>query len=247
MSPRRLLAAANGAVLAAALLVAATAGEPDVVPVPAPVEAAAPVAVDPSPTADPPPAPVASPSPSRPRTAFRTGWLPYATVGPVVLHVPGDVVELVGLHQSGHDGAQPQSPTDSRLPVVLLDDRGRDTGTAGAADVVVDPAGEVRAPVTGRVVRGGTYTLYCEHVDEYLVVEPDERPGWEVKLLHVVGLQVAVGDRVEAGVTRVAEHARVLPFASQVEERSGTPAWPHVHVEVVDPAVVDRPSGATCD
>ncbi len=165
----------------------------------------------------------------------------------MVLHVPGDVVELVGLHQSGHDGAQVQAPSDSGLPVVLLDDRGRDTGSAGAADVVVDPSLEVRSPVTGRVVRGGTYTLYCDHVDEFLVVEPDARPGWEVKVLHVVGLQVAVGDRVEAGVTPVASRARVLPFASQVDERTGTPAWPHVHVEVVDPAVVDRPSGGSCD
>jgi murein DD-endopeptidase MepM/ murein hydrolase activator NlpD len=111
----------------------------------------------------------------------------------------------------------------------------------------VQPGTQVRSPVTGTVVRGGSYTLYCDHVDEFLVVEPDAAPGWEVKVLHVVGLQVAVGDRVEAGVTPVAASARELPFESQVDRITGTPAWPHVHVEVVDPSVVDRPSGKGCD
>ncbi len=194
------------------------------------------------------PAPPPSPRPPRPpRTAYRTDWRrPYAVVGEVTLHAPVDVVELIGLHQSGHDGAQPQRLLDTGLPSVVLDDRGRDTRPAGAADVVVRPDGEVRAPVSGTVLRAGSYTLYCRYTDQYLVVEPDEHPGWEVKLLHFEGLAVGKGARVEAGVTVVGSHARRLPFASQVDERTANPAWPHVHIEVVDPSVPDRPSGGGC-
>jgi hypothetical protein len=77
------------------------------------------------------------------------------------------------------------------------------------------------------------------------VIDPDDHPGWEVKVLHIEGLAVRKGQHVEAGVTRLAAHARVLPFASQVEEDTGLPPWPHVHVEVVDPTVRDRP-GEPC-
>jgi hypothetical protein len=95
-------------------------------------------------------------------------------------------------------------------------------------------------------VRAGSYALYCKHTDHFLVVEPDARPGWEVKLLHFEGLAVAAGDRVQAGVTRVGSRPRVLPFASQVDKHTAPPHWPHVHVEVVDTAVPDRPSGGGC-
>lgn len=178
---------------------------------------------------------------------MRTGWGPYARVGPVTLHFPGEVVEVVGLHQSGHDGAQPQQPVESAGRIGLMDSRERDTNVQGAADIVVDPAREVRSPVTGTVLRAGTYALYCDHVDHFLVVEPDARPGWEVKLLHFEGLAVSSGDRVEAGVTVVGSSARVLPFSSQVDTYTAPPHWPHVHVEVVDPSVPDRSSGAGCN
>ena len=102
--------------------------------------------------------------------------------------------------------------------------RDRDTAPTGAADIVVEPGREIRAPVTGTVLRAGTYTLYCDHVDQFVVIEPDARPGWEVKVLHIEGLALSKGQRVEAGVTRLAAHARVLPFPSQVEEHTGPAA-----------------------
>ena len=175
-----------------------------------------------------------------------TGWQPYAVAGPVVLHAPVDVVEVIGFHQSGHDGAQPQEPVPGAVRAGLLDSRSRDTHPQGAADIVADPTGEVRSPVTGRVLRAGTYRLYCRHVDHYLVVEPDARPGWEVKVLHFEGLRVAPGERVEAGVTVVGSGARVLPFRSQVDDHTAPPHWPHLHIEVVDPSIPDRPSGGGC-
>ena len=173
--------------------------------------------------------------------------MPYASVGPVVLHHPSDRIEAIGFHQSARDGAQEQAPVASAVTWFTMESRDRDTAPRGAADVVVEPGREIRAPVTGTVIRAGTYTLYCDHVDQFVVIEPEARPGWEVKVLHFEGLAVSKGQRVEAGTTRIGAQARVLPFPSQVEEYTGLPPWPHVHVEVVDPTVPDRPTEAPCD
>jgi murein DD-endopeptidase MepM/ murein hydrolase activator NlpD len=107
---------------------------------------------------------------------------------------------------------------------------------------VVAPDAEIRSPVTGTVKRAGGYILYCEHQDDFAVIEPDARPGWEVKLLHIDGVQVQAGQRVEAGATLIAPRPTQLPFGSQVDDHTASPAWPHVHIEVVDPSIPDRPS-----
>lgn len=197
-------------------------------------------------TAPPATTTTASPPTLRPHPVTPQAWVPFATVGPVVVHHPSDRTEAIGFHQSGHDGAQPFLAAAGAARWFTMDDRGRDTHPQGAADVVVEPDRPLRVPVTGTVIRGGQYTLYCDHVDEYAVIEPDARPGWEVKVLHVEGLAIATGQRVEAGVTPLAARARVLPFPSQVEEATGEPPWPHVHIEVVDPSVPDRPTGSGC-
>jgi hypothetical protein len=160
---------------------------------------------------------------------------------------PATHVERVAFHQSNHDGAQQLSALPTAVAPLTLDDRERDTGRHGAADVVVDPASEIRAPVTGRVKRAGTYVLYCRHSDDYVVIEPDARPGWEVKILHIDGVRVRAGNRVVAGQTVLAARPTQLPFPSQVDEvMTASPAWPHVHIEVVDPTVPDRPTPGNC-
>ena len=179
--------------------------------------------------------------PSGPRSLTRTGWRQYASVGPVALHSPGDLVEVVGYHQSNHDGAQPQAASAGAPRSLLLPSRSRGTDPRSAADLVMDPSREVRSPVTGTVLRAGSYALYCRYPDHYLVVRPDARPGWEVKVLHFEGLRVAAGARVTAGVTVVGDRPRLLPFRSQVDDHTAAPHWPHVHVEVLDPSVPDRP------
>lgn len=191
-------------------------------------------------------APTTTTTSAIPRVVVDTGFAPYATANPLVLHHPAAGVERVGFHESGHDGALMQEPAATAARALVLDSRSRGTGERTAADIVVVPETEIRSPVTGTVIRGGEYVLYCDDVDEYLVIEPDARPGWEVKVLHVVGLQVGVGARVEAGVTPIARYARQLPFSSQVDDQTADPAWPHVHIEVVDPSIPDRPSGPGC-
>jgi hypothetical protein len=175
-------------------------------------------------------------------------WSPFASVGGVLLVHPAAQVERVGFHQSNHEGAQELDVATTAVSPTTLETRGRLTGDRTAADVVVEPSAEIRSPVTGRVKRAGGYTLYCKYHDEYLVVSPDGHPSWEVKLLHIVGLQVKAGDRVVAGETPIAAHANQLPFESQVDEAASVgPAWPHVHIEVVDPSIRNRPSpGGGC-
>jgi len=180
------------------------------------------------------------------RRIHEQSWTPFATVGPLTLVHPSSRVEMVAFHESNHDGARQQEPLPTAASPVTLESRERDTTSRGAADIVADPEMAIRAPVTGRVKRGGSYVLYCDNRDYFLVIEPDGRPGWEVKVLHIAGLLVRTGDRVEAGVTVIAPAPTRLPFESQVDEVSADPPWPHVHIEVVDPSIPDRPSGRRC-
>jgi biotin carboxyl carrier protein len=201
------------------------------------------------PLATSPPAPSTTSTlpPGAVRVVTEQAWEPYATVGGITLRHPSSRVERIGFHQSNNDGARPQEPLPTAVAPVVLEDRERDTDPHGAADVVVDPAVEIRAPVTGTVVRGGSYILYCDYRDHYLVFEPDDHPGWEVKVLHIGGVEVGVGDHVVAGETVIAPGPTQLPFASQVDDhRTGDPAWPHVHIEVVDPTIPDRPTPGGC-
>ena len=183
-----------------------------------------------------------------PRVLVDTGFAPFATVDQVVLVHPAAQVEMVGFHESNHDGARQLAPTESAARPIELETRERGTGSRSAADIVVAPDAEIRAPVTGTVKRAGGYILYCDHDDDFAVIEPDARPGWEVKVLHIDGVQVQAGQRVEAGATVLAPRPTPLPFASQVDDHTASPAWPHVHIEVVDTSIPDRPSpgGSGC-
>lgn len=196
------------------------------------------------PTTTAPPAAPSAPAPAR--IVHDQAWTPFATVGGVVLRHPSQRVERVAFHESNHDGARQLEPLPTAAAPLTLETRHRGTGARTAADVVSDPNAAIRAPVTGRVLRAGTYVLYCDHADDYAVIEPDERPGWEVKLLHINGVTVRPGDRVQAGETVLASGPTPLPFESQVDEVTAAPAWPHVHIEVVDPSIPDRPSGGSC-
>lgn len=177
----------------------------------------------------------------------RSAYAEFATVGGVVLRLPSARTEVVGFHESNHDGARQLSPISTGVRQTTLDSRGRGTGSRSAADIVAAADERILSPVSGRVLRAGTYTLYCKYTDSYAVIEPDGHPGWEVKLLHVTGLHVRAGDRVEAARTLVADRPTTFPFRSQVDSSSGPQDQPHVHLEVVDPSIPDRPSpGGGC-
>lgn len=186
----------------------------------------------------------ASTVPQRP--VHEQAWTPFARVGDVVLVHPSRRVERIGYHESNIDGAGTFDPLPGAAASVTLESRNRDTSPRGAADIVVDPDVEIRSPVTGKVRYAGTYVLYCDHRDDFVIINPDARPNWEVKVLHISGVAVKPGDRVVAGETVLAPRPTRLPFPSQVEETAFSPPWPHVHMEVIDPSIPDRPSGRGC-
>lgn len=236
---------------------AGTAAPPVVVPPPTTAVPSAPlplpaavadVLVPASPAPPPPPEPPPPPPPPRVRSVVEQPWTPFATVLGLTLHHPSRRMERIGFHQSSHDGARMLDPLPTAANPVTLTTRNRGTGARTSADLVMDPDVEVRAPVDGTVIRSGTYVLYCKYSDDFVVIEPVDRPGLEVKLIHIDGVKVKAGDRVVAGKTVLAPRATKLPFESQVDRlRSADPAWPHVHLEVVDTAIPDRPSpGGGC-
>jgi hypothetical protein len=182
------------------------------------------------------------------RAVAQPAGAPFATTSGLTLVHPADAVERVAFHESNHDGARPMTFAETAVNPTVLESRERDTPAQTAVDIVVAPDGVVRAPVTGTIKRGGGYTLYCKYTDSFLVIRPDAAPELEVKLLHISGLAVRRGEHVTAGETVVAAHATQLPFTSQVDDlATAPPAWPHVHVEVVDPSVKDRPTpGGGC-
>lgn len=158
----------------------------------------------------------------------RTGLL--AHVDGLDLHRPSDAVVIAGFHQASTPGSLPLEPVGERTRV--LPSRGRGYPRTSAVDVVLVDEEPVRAPVTGRVVEVERYALYGRHPDRRVTIRPKGRSGLRVVLLHVEGLRVEEGDRVEAGETVIARTARRFPFRSQVDKETAPDAWPHVHLEV---------------
>lgn len=177
------------------------------------------------------------------RIVVDTGYSPFATTGGVTLHHPSARVERIGFHQSNHEGAQQLDPLPTAVDPRTMEARDRLSADRTAADIVSDPELEIRAPVNGTVIAAGSYVLYCRYRDYYLIVEPDDHPGWQVKMLHMADVLVGAGDRLDASVTPVAPAPHQLPFESQVDAfRTADPAWPHVHVEVIDPSIPNVPN-----
>lgn len=187
-------------------------------------------------------APVPAPDVSRlpeagaTRVVHEQAWVPFAEVDGLVLVHPASRVERVAFHEAYEPGARDLVELPSASATTVLASRRRGTGGQTSVDVVVDPHEAVRAPVSGTVVASGPYRLYCRYDDHRVVIEPDGQPGLRVEVLHLVDVAVRPGDRVAAGTTVLSRGAHVLPFRSQVDALIAAPAWPHVHVEVVDTA-----------
>ncbi len=171
--------------------------------------------------------------------------VPLATAVGLTLRAPAEMIELAGFHQSSHPGALPMTAADNPIDMTVMASRGRGTVRTGALDVAVEPTATILSPVAGRVARAGSYTLYCRYRDGFVVINPDGRPDLEVKILHVQGVAVRAGQRVEVGQP-VAANATTFPFVSQIDHLTGEPSWPHVHIEVVDPSIPRRPSSGSC-
>lgn len=173
----------------------------------------------------------------------------FASGAGVDLHLPALRPRGVAFHEAALPGARslrplgrcrpcrhhrftPPSPDGPGLRYAVMPPRGRGTSPTSAVDVVVGPGARVRSPVSGTVRSVERYRLYGRHADIRVVIRPDGPPGIEVVLLHLRGVTLSAGDRVEASVTPVGR-ARKLPFRSQVD-RFVPGGLPHVHLEVVD-------------
>jgi len=233
--------------------------EPSATAVPTAVPATAPTAepivppteVPAEPTAAPTDVPTEEPAAAEPETSDRPTlpaqqYAPFAAIGDLTLVLPSLRVEHVGFHQAIRSGAQQMTALESPVPMTVMESRGRGTGSHTAADIVVEPGVAIVAPVSGVVIAANNYTLYCEHEDAIVVIEPDGFPGWEAKVLHISGLTVAPGDRVVGGQTVIANGPTVLPFESQVDDHTHAPAWPHVHIETVDTSIPHESNGSPC-
>ena len=101
-----------------------------------------------------------------------------------------------------------------------------------AADVGGKPGTAVLSPVTGTVVKIKSYKLYGKWPDYEMHIVPDGHDNLDIVMIHLTELEVKVGDRVTAGVTKVA-HIRKLSdkFTDQLAQytRDG---GDHVHLQV---------------
>ncbi len=159
-----------------------------------------------------------------------TGTDLLAHVDGLELFRPADDLVVAGFHEANTPGSLPLEPVGDRA--TILPSRGRGSHRSSAVDIVLVDEEPVLAPVSGEVVEATNYTLYGRHADKLVTIEPEGRADLHVVLLHMEGLQVEVGDEVEAGTSVIANGARQLPFRSQVDRETAPDAWPHLHLEV---------------
>ena len=73
-----------------------------------------------------------------------------------------------------------------------------------AADIGANPGTDVYSPISGTVLQARSYMLYGKHPDWEIHIRPDGHPELDLVLIHVEDVSVQAGDRVIAGVTRIA-------------------------------------------
>jgi hypothetical protein len=103
-----------------------------------------------------------------------------------------------------------------------------------ATDVGADPGSDVFAPVTGTVVKVKKFDLYGKYPDYEIHIQPRGYPNVDCVLIHVDDITCAPGDRVAAGVTRIAAvrklDKRVRPQLRSYTDNGGH----HTHLQLND-------------
>jgi hypothetical protein len=154
---------------------------------------------------------------------------PFGRVDDLELLLPSVESVVAGFHQSSTREALSMTPVGEQH---VLPSRGRGTAPTSAVDIVLVDDDPVLSPVSGTIETVASFELYGRHADRRVTIVPDDAPHLRVVVIHVAGVQVAAGDRVEAGTTRLADGARRFPFRSQIDDLTDPDAWPHVHLEV---------------
>lgn len=148
----------------------------------------------------------------------------------------------VGRAAANHNTTRFQPPPTDLVGAdyLVMASRGRAFPATSALDVALRPGEAVLAPVSGTVSDVRTYWLYGKYEDHRVEIVPDDAPHLRVVLVHVEGVRVADGERVEVGTTVLAEQANRFPFTSQIDRETEPELLGHVHLEV-QPVAAPRP------
>jgi hypothetical protein len=196
------------------------------------------------------PEPTSTPMPTATPTAVFTR---VAKVGGLVIHFPASDAQMLdaGFHQAENRKAFKFLPTMKCLriqkervtkralstnPLLRLFQqplRGRGSSNFSAVDCATVPNATILAPATGTVTRIRRYKLYGRYQDLQLEIQPDGAPNVRVVVLHIRDMQVALGQRVEGGVTPVAT-VRHFKFVSTVNRFLPVKRADHAHIQIND-------------
>jgi hypothetical protein len=171
----------------------------------------------------------------------------FAEVGGIQLRLVADDTLAVAFHEASRKGAAALGPTGTcsvcrnrtkfkppsgqeDLRYIVMDSRGRPSAATSAVDIVLRTGTSVLAPVNGTVRNVKRYRLYRRYPDVRVAIAPDADPGRRVLLIHLRGVTLRRGDRVDAS-TSVIGRVRSFPFESQVDQYVRG-SFPHVHLEV---------------
>lgn len=116
-----------------------------------------------------------------------------------------------------------------------------------AIDMGADPGTPVWSPVSGEVIEVRPYLLYDKYEDFEIHIRPEGREDVDVVLIHVADVAVQAGDRVKAGVTRL---ATVRQMSDKIEIQLGgytANGGDHVHIQLnsVVPGGALSPTGGS--
>lgn len=171
----------------------------------------------------------------------------FAEVGGIQLRLVADDAVAVAFHEAARRGARALRPTGTcsvcrnrskfrplsgqgDLRYIVMDSRGRPSPATSAVDIALRAGTSILAPVNGTVRNVKRYRLYRRYSDVRVAIAPDADPGRRVVLIHLRGVTLRRGDRVDASTT-VIGRVRSFPFESQVD-RYVRGSFPHVHIEV---------------
>lgn len=115
------------------------------------------------------------------------------------------------------------------LPAFVMEARGRGSAVESSVDVALPDGSDIMSPVTGRVLAVVPYLLYGRINDVRIDIMAEGYPGFKISIVHLDSPVVTAGQKVEAGVTRLAV-VRRLGISSQIDQYLGK-AVAHVHIQ----------------
>ncbi len=168
----------------------------------------------------------------------------------LVLYVPSSIqnVSGIGYHQSFNKGSLPIKPSINQLggeptkaevrektrlgrPLeFIMSKRGRGTPLNSSVDITMIEGSDVLSPVDGVVIDVIPYKLYGRQDDFRVEIMADDYGWFKIVIAHIKDVAVIKGQRVSAGITRLAR-VRALGINSQINDYVDG-SKDHVHIQV---------------